>query len=842
MKKNQLPRNQRVTAQNARKSPADAPPPAGSLNTVPTGRAWLFRLAALLLAPVVFLAGLELALRIGGYGYPAHFFLSQVVEGKKVLIENRKFGWRFFPPAAARTPQPMVIPAVKGEGTYRVFVLGESAAFGDPEPRFGFPRVLEVLLRARYPGTTFEVLNAAMTAINSNVILPNARDCARQQGDLWVVYMGNNEVVGPYGAGTVFGPQTPGLAFIRAGIALKATRIGQLLDDGRRRLSDRRKTPQTWGGMEMFVDHQVSADDPRMAIVYDHFQRNLNDIVRTGTEAGVKVLLSTVASNLKDCAPFASQHRRDLPPAQVAEWEKRYQAGVSAEGAGKNAEAIAAFGLAAQIDAGYADLQYRWGRCCAALSQFDDARPHFVLARDNDALRFRADTRINETIRQTAKDQQKEGVFLVDAAADLARKSPHGIPGEEFLLEHVHFNFNGNYLLARLVADQVAAALPASVIGGARTAAEWLSAERCAEQLALTDWNRYEIASVIRQRFEMPPFTRQLDHVERYQHAQKLAEQYRAGLTPAALSAAVRVHRDALARSPNDWELHENLGRLLQKLGDGPGAIEQWRSVLALVPHYQEAYYQLGSVLDQQGQSRQAITQFQKALALKPDSPEALNGLGLALANQGQFLEAIKLYEKALVLKPDFAGAHVNIGLALSRLGQTEEAKAHYEQAMRLKPDSPGAFINLGKILNSQGKISEAITNYAAALQINPEDAVAHFNLGNCYRKLGRMTEACEHYAEAVRINPGFAEAHCQLGFELARVGKEAEAMSHFADAVRLKPDYSEAHLNLGVALAKQQKLPEAIAHFQEALRLDPSYATAKKYLEAAQARLRKAP
>ncbi len=46
--------------------------------------------------------------------------------------------------------------------------------------------------------------------------------------DIWVIYMGNNEVVGPFGAGTVFGRQVPPLPLIRASLALKTTRIGQL--------------------------------------------------------------------------------------------------------------------------------------------------------------------------------------------------------------------------------------------------------------------------------------------------------------------------------------------------------------------------------------------------------------------------------------------------------------------------------------------------------------------------------------------------------------------------------------------------------------------------------------
>ena len=51
-----------------------------------------------------------------------------------------------------------------------------------------------------------------MTGINSHVILPLARDCEEARADVWVIYMGNNEVVGPFGAGTVFGSQTTAAA------------------------------------------------------------------------------------------------------------------------------------------------------------------------------------------------------------------------------------------------------------------------------------------------------------------------------------------------------------------------------------------------------------------------------------------------------------------------------------------------------------------------------------------------------------------------------------------------------------------------------------------------------
>jgi hypothetical protein len=182
--------------------------PNAPVTLSPRREKW-FRILAATLVPALFLVALEILLRLAAYGYPTGFFRKTQIGGRPVYVENAEFGYRFFPKALARIPSPTVLPANKGSNTFRIFILGESAALGDPEPAFGFGRYLEVLLTERFPEAKFEVICASMTAINSHALLPIARDCANHDGDLWIIYMGNNEVVGPLGAGTVIGPKTP---------------------------------------------------------------------------------------------------------------------------------------------------------------------------------------------------------------------------------------------------------------------------------------------------------------------------------------------------------------------------------------------------------------------------------------------------------------------------------------------------------------------------------------------------------------------------------------------------------------------------------------------------------
>ena len=220
-----------------------------------------------------------------------------------VLVENERFGWGFPAPLG---PSAAELNSDKPSDTIRVFVLGESAAMGDPEPAFGFSRILEVLLRERFPGSRFEVINVAFTAINSHVILPIARDCAKQRGDLWIVYMGNNEVMGPFGAGTVFSSQSPPLAIIRGSLALKRLRVGQWVDGTLDHLFRRDSQGRYWAGMEMFLEQQIREDDPRLARVAEHFRKNLAEIIRLGLRSGAKVIVSTVATASGPALPLST--------------------------------------------------------------------------------------------------------------------------------------------------------------------------------------------------------------------------------------------------------------------------------------------------------------------------------------------------------------------------------------------------------------------------------------------------------------------------------------------------------------------------------------------------------
>ncbi len=210
---------------------------------VSSRRLWIFRLTSLFVFPVLCLVLLEAGLRIGGCGFNANAVVKETIAGVTCLRSNDSFARLFFPAPLAREFDPFVIPVNKAKNHYRIIVLGASAVQGVPDGAYSFSRMLEVLLEATYRSVEFEVFNAGMTAINSHSVVQIAKDLRRSNADAFVVYLGNNEVVGPYGAGTVFSPLQRNLSLIRAGIGSRRFRLGQLASAMSRRLSPAYREP-----------------------------------------------------------------------------------------------------------------------------------------------------------------------------------------------------------------------------------------------------------------------------------------------------------------------------------------------------------------------------------------------------------------------------------------------------------------------------------------------------------------------------------------------------------------------------------------------------------------------
>ena len=662
--------------------------------------------------------------------------------------------------------------AHKPAGTCRIFILGESAAMGDPEPAYGPARYMEVLLRERFPAARFEVVNVAITAVNSHVILPIARECARHEGDLWIIYMGNNEMVGPFGAATVFGAQAPPLPLVRLSLAVQRTRVGQFMMALARRVHGKAGQPSSWGGMEMFLGSRLAPDAPSKQRVYRSFQRNLDDIVAAGLGSEAKIILNTVAVNLRECPPFASVLNSNLPPADRATFERLYGEGVTAAAQGNVEPAAASFEQAANVDPAYAELQYRWAECLLALTNYPEARTRLQQACDTDALPFRTDSRLNGIMRAEAAKRSRSRLVLLDTAALLGTNQPAGVCGQETFYEHVHFNFDGGYRLGRAWAEEVERSLPEGM--KSRATSTWLPQADCERLLGLTDWNSALVWQAVARRYQQPPLSSQFNNPQRCQALENRVQELRRQMNPAAAEQARAQFAEALQHAPDDHYLHEASAAFLQSIGDLKGATAEWRRVHELLPQDFLCYYQLGRLLSLQGQWTEAQVCLGEVVALHPSMVEAWQELGNVHAGQERY----------------------------------EQALADYEQAHQRRPHDPRTLCGMGKALEKLKRRPEAIARLREAIQLNPDYWEAHFELGGEYAFDDKVAEARAEFAEAVRLQPGNPRCHFNLGVMLAKQGQFDAAQHEFEDTLRTEPDNPTARKYLAQVKALKSRKP----------------------------------
>jgi tetratricopeptide (TPR) repeat protein len=681
---------------------------------------WAFRILACVGVPLLLAGILEAGLRIAGVGYPTTALIERDWQGTPTCFPNAEFSWRFFPRHLARDFEPgLTFPKAKPPGSFRIFVLGGSAARGTPDQMFSFGRLLEVMLAKMYPEIRFEVFNAAMTAINSHVVLEIARDCAAYEPDLFIVYLGNNEVVGPFGPGTVFTAATPSLPLIRATIAAKTTRVGQLCDALATSLASRGRPGRQWAGLAMFREKQVRAGSPPLESVYQHLERNLDDIYRVAHRAGAAVIVSDIGVNLRDCPPFGSLNRDDLSEADRRRWDDLMRQGVELEAAGSFADAVDRYAAAAALDDTHAELQFRLGRCRWEMGDHQDAKRHYQRAVDQDTLRVRADSRINAILRESARGRAAEGVVWADGVEAMEGHSRHQTPGRELFHEHVHLTFTGNYVLATAILPHVQSLLPA----GAEPRAEPPGESEVRRRVAYTPFDEWRDRHTIARDYVMkPPFTGQAYHAAALRELENEVGRLRARVDP---QDCLEDYTRAIAEHPADWRLLVKHYELLHELSGDSNLPQQEslaRRIVAVHP-YDRGYQLLGNLLLLQGRFDEAEAALQTSLFMNPIWAESHYSLAVLALKRDDRAGAIRHLRRELAVAP--ARSVIAYRLLATQYDQTGELAAAIEtlsRALAIFPENETVLVRcqLGEFLNKQGRVAEAGEQLDKALQLDP--------------------------------------------------------------------------------------------------------------------------
>ncbi len=374
--------------------------------------------AGLALLPILILAGLEAGLRVFGYGGNLSLFVPTPDAASPYYGVNRDVGRRYFRLTSFNpSPRKDLFLREKPANGFRVFVLGESSAAGFPYGNnVTFPRILNRRLADAFPEKRVEVVNTAMTAVTSYTLLDFMDEILAQKPDALVVYAGHNEFYGALGAASMESLGRNGNV-VRAWLKLRRFRTFVLVRDAvglvQRAAASGRRSDRSGGGDAMETEMSRIADDRPIRLgspVYEsakrNFRRNLGDILRRASDAGVAVFIGDLASNVRDQAPFISEPSGSLPAAGDVFREAR---GIERSG------------------------------------RFDAARAAYLRAKDLDGLRFRAAEEFNEVIREEAA---RAGATLVEVKAAFESASPNGLIGNSLMHEHLHPKIDGYFLMA----------------------------------------------------------------------------------------------------------------------------------------------------------------------------------------------------------------------------------------------------------------------------------------------------------------------------------------------------------------------------------------------------------
>jgi lysophospholipase L1-like esterase len=372
---------------------------------------WFYVLSVLL--PVIFFVILEMFLRIINYGNNFDQWVD-VGEGKYTI--NSNIGKKYFPsgyfnPAASEDE----FDIHKKANAFRIFVLGESSAEGFPYgPMGSFSRYIRRRLDLVYPNTPIEVINLGMTAINSYTLLDLLPGVLDQQPDLILIYTGHNEYYGAMGVGSVesFGSSR---ALIRLMLYLNDFRITQLLRNSltwaTSLLSSGNAAPSGTVMSIMAKDKYILLNSKLFNAGVEQFKENMTDILKSIEDKGVPVILGRLVSNLKGQKPFISASTPGYPTADQIYGEAEYEL--------KGNHSAKADSL-------------------------------FKLAKDLDALRFRAPEKMNRVIDELGM-KFHDPVVPIDSIFNAA--SPAGIVGDNLIVDHLHPNVKGYQLMGKAFYD-----------------------------------------------------------------------------------------------------------------------------------------------------------------------------------------------------------------------------------------------------------------------------------------------------------------------------------------------------------------------------------------------------
>lgn len=367
----------------------------------------------LFLFPFFILFLIEVTLRILGYGENYNLFKDYSFSGKSYRVSNHDFGKKYFNNITYTTPMNELFLKAKPENAFRIFVIGSSTVVGFPySSGIMFPRILQERLQDCYPDKKIEVINTAMTAINSYTFYDKINEILAEKPDAILIYGGQNEFYGALGVGS-----KEALGSIRwikiLHLKMMNFKIYQMIRNmifGSQNLLKEEQQEEDHSSetlMHKIAENKsIEYKSQLYLAAHDHYKKNMSAILRKARKKNVPVFFSELICNVKDLAPFGSIKEGNFPQAAEV-----YNNAISYVNEGN----------------------------------YEKAKDLFYFAKDLDCIRYRASEDINLIIKELT---DKYNTFKIPMKTIFEKNSPNGLIGNELLTEHVHPNIEGYFLMA----------------------------------------------------------------------------------------------------------------------------------------------------------------------------------------------------------------------------------------------------------------------------------------------------------------------------------------------------------------------------------------------------------
>ena len=141
------------------------------------------------------------------------------------------------------------------------------------------------------------------------------------------------------------------------------------------------------------------------------------------------------------------------------------------------------------------------------------------------------------------------------------------------------------------------------------------------------------------------------------------------------------------AEAPLLFELHYHLGNAYNKQGKFEPAVKQYQKAIAqpILPQLKlGAYNNLGSLLQGIGDLENAEKLYQTTLKIDPNFAVGYYNLGMIWKARGKLVEAIAAYQEAIKINSDYAFAYQNLGVVFLKIGKMPESIAAFQKAIDL--------------------------------------------------------------------------------------------------------------------------------------------------------------